>query len=185
MLNGIEREQKILDNIGLVKTVMKTVSYLMDDEEDILSEGMIGLIRAVDNYDPTFENQFSSFAYPYIRGRILDYFKKKPFENSLDDFVYDDGDSQLTKLDMLESDDDIQQSYEDDDLFKFRMNVIETVLAKVTENQANVYRMMMSGMSTSEIAIQEGKSTKRISQLIGIVDRRLNNYIFERGLRYV
>lgn len=187
MLNGVEREQKILDNVGLVKSIMKTVSYTIDEADDVLSEGMIGLIQAVDRFDPGYDVQFSTYAYGYIRGKILDYFNKRPFEYSLDDPIpgQDGDDTTNTMLDTLESSDNIQQSYEDEDIFKFRMNIVNIVLGNATENQANAYRLMLGGMSYADIGKQMDISVSKVKQLISVVDRRLNYYIIERGLNHV
>ncbi|WP_202231977.1 SigB/SigF/SigG family RNA polymerase sigma factor [Actinacidiphila reveromycinica] len=41
-----------------------------DDAEDVFQVGMVGLIKAVDRFDPSREVMFPTFALPYIRGEI-------------------------------------------------------------------------------------------------------------------
>lgn len=45
------------------------------DLEDILQVGTIGLIKAIDRYDPAREVEFSTLALPYITGEIKRYFR--------------------------------------------------------------------------------------------------------------
>ncbi len=45
--------------------------------EDLESYGIIGLIEAIDNFDPKRGLQFSTFALPRIKGEIYDYLRDK------------------------------------------------------------------------------------------------------------
>ena len=42
------------------------------DHNDLVSAGLLGLIQAIDNYDPERGNKFETYAIPRIRGAILD-----------------------------------------------------------------------------------------------------------------
>ena len=42
------------------------------DHSDLVSAGLLGLIQAIDNYDPERGNKFETYAIPRIRGAILD-----------------------------------------------------------------------------------------------------------------
>ncbi|NLM98326.1 MAG: sigma-70 family RNA polymerase sigma factor [Halanaerobiaceae bacterium] len=69
--------------------MVKQINYDRELDLDLIQEGNIGLITAVDSYDPGRGVKFISFAAHFIRGRILDYLKKgvnKPvFQESLFD----------------------------------------------------------------------------------------------------
>ncbi|MFF3016794.1 SigB/SigF/SigG family RNA polymerase sigma factor [Streptomyces sp. NPDC057939] len=45
------------------------------DIEDIVQVGTIGLIKAIDRFDPARENEFSTLAMPYITGEIKRHFR--------------------------------------------------------------------------------------------------------------
>lgn len=76
-----------------------TESVLMD----IIQEGTIGLIEAVERYDHTRGVAFSLFAYHRIRGRMLSYMEREGEKEhaSIDISAYD-GDGQVTLADLIE-----------------------------------------------------------------------------------
>lgn len=72
---GARRETLIREHVGLVKyEVDRVASGLPDyvDRDDLLSAGLLGLIRAVDRYDPSRGAGFTTYATLLIRGAILD-----------------------------------------------------------------------------------------------------------------
>lgn len=72
------REEIILTHLPLVHFVLGRLglSQSMGTEyEDVKSQGLVGLIEAVDHYDPSHGTQFSTYATLRIRGRILDYLR--------------------------------------------------------------------------------------------------------------
>lgn len=77
-LSKRQRDQMILANKGLVFKVanrwVKKCSIPLDELEQI---GFIGLVKAVDNFDDSTGNQFSTFAIPKITGEIMHYLRDK------------------------------------------------------------------------------------------------------------
>jgi RNA polymerase sigma factor (sigma-70 family) len=69
-------DRLILENEKLVHFVAKSYKGL-DQYEDLVQEGMIGLIKAARRFDPTKGFMFSSFAVPCIKGEILHYLRDK------------------------------------------------------------------------------------------------------------
>lgn len=45
-------------------------------EEDVIGAGTLGLVEAAHRYDPSFGVRFSTFAYPRIRGAIIDHLRQ-------------------------------------------------------------------------------------------------------------
>ena len=69
--------------------VFKAAAHWRSDETkvmDILQEGTVGLIEAVENYDPSRGVAFSLFALHRIRGRMLTYIQKE----GRHDYIYMD-----------------------------------------------------------------------------------------------
>ena len=65
-------------NWGLVrKEAHRWTGQCSESFDDLVQVGSIGLIRAIERFDPTRGHAFSSFAIPYIRGEIQHYLRDK------------------------------------------------------------------------------------------------------------
>ncbi len=72
------RNQLVELNAGLVRKVAHQVSKkCAEPYEDLEQIGYLGLIRAIERFDPQQGSAFSSFAIPYIRGEMLHYLRDK------------------------------------------------------------------------------------------------------------
>ncbi len=69
------REQLVLQYAPLVKYVAGRLAIMLPrvmDSDDVISSGVLGLIEAIDRYDPTTGVKFETYAISRIRGAILD-----------------------------------------------------------------------------------------------------------------
>ena len=69
------REQLILQYAPLVKYVVGRLAIMLPrilDSDDVLSIGTMGLIEAVDRFDPSTGVKFQTYAISRVRGAILD-----------------------------------------------------------------------------------------------------------------
>ncbi len=64
------REQVIKENIGLVWCVVKRFTGRGTEMEDLFQIGSIGLLKAIDKFDFTYQVKFSTYAVPMIAGEI-------------------------------------------------------------------------------------------------------------------
>lgn len=64
------RDKLILDNMGLIGSIVKRFEGRGVDREDLFQIGSIGLIKAVDKFDISFGVMFSTYAVPMITGEI-------------------------------------------------------------------------------------------------------------------
>ncbi len=64
------KEKLVKHNIGLVKSVLRGFSNRGYDMEDLFQIGSIGLLKAIDKFDPSFDVKFSTYAVPMISGEI-------------------------------------------------------------------------------------------------------------------
>ncbi len=64
------REQLVEENVGLIWCVVKRFYGRGTEPEDLFQIGSIGLLKAIDKFDPTFEVKFSTYAVPMISGEI-------------------------------------------------------------------------------------------------------------------
>jgi len=72
------RNQLVQLNAGLVRQVAYRLSrQCVEPYEDLEQVGYLGLIRAVERFNPHQGTAFSSFAIPYVRGEILHHLRDK------------------------------------------------------------------------------------------------------------
>ncbi|MGN0377594.1 MAG: RNA polymerase sporulation sigma factor SigF [Suilimivivens sp.] len=64
------REILIEQNLGLVHHIVKRFLNRGYEAEDLFQIGVIGLIKAIDKFDTSFEVMFSTYAVPLIAGEI-------------------------------------------------------------------------------------------------------------------
>lgn len=64
------RERFVEENMGLVYTVVRRFLGRGCDREDLVQIGCIGLLKAIDKFDTSFEVRFSTYAVPMIVGEI-------------------------------------------------------------------------------------------------------------------
>jgi RNA polymerase sigma factor FliA len=72
------RERLVLQSVPLVHYLLGRMGVTQDmsnDYEDLAHQGLMGLIEAVDHFDPSFNARFSTYASMRIRGKILDYLR--------------------------------------------------------------------------------------------------------------
>jgi RNA polymerase sigma factor for flagellar operon FliA len=72
------REKVVLQSVPLVHYLLGRLGITKEmgsDYEDLVHQGLLGLIDAVDRFDPKFGTKFSTYASLRIRGKILDYLR--------------------------------------------------------------------------------------------------------------
>ena len=73
--DGQAREKLVADNIALVKHIVKRFTGRGVDYEDLFQYGCIGLVKAIDRFNPDYEVRFSTYAVPLILGEIRRYLR--------------------------------------------------------------------------------------------------------------
>lgn len=64
------RDEAVQINLGLVRHVVRRFAASGLDSEDLFQLGCIGLVKAVDRYEPSLGIRFSTYAVPLIMGEI-------------------------------------------------------------------------------------------------------------------
>lgn len=74
------RNEIVLQNMGLVRTValsMRNMYVKFGDVEDVVNEGVIALMDAIENFSPDRGAKFETYASIKIRGAIIDFLRKQ------------------------------------------------------------------------------------------------------------
>ena len=69
------REELINGNLRLVLSVLQRFSSRNDSPDDLFQVGVMGLIKAIDNFDTNLDVRFSTYAVPMIAGEVRRYLR--------------------------------------------------------------------------------------------------------------
>ena len=69
------REELINGNLRLVLSIIQSFRNRGENPDDLFQVGCIGLIKAVDHFDPALKLQFTTYAYPMIVGELRRYLR--------------------------------------------------------------------------------------------------------------
>jgi RNA polymerase sigma factor (sigma-70 family) len=75
MTSDDERERLILEHLPQVRLIARRIQERLPENislEDLISTGVLGLIAAIDNFDPAHNVKLKTYAEYKIRGAILD-----------------------------------------------------------------------------------------------------------------
>jgi RNA polymerase sigma factor for flagellar operon FliA len=78
----VDRDKLILEHVPLLRHIAGRMALNLPanfDREDLVGYGMLGLIQAADMFEPSRGLKFSTFAFPKIRGAILDELRQQDF----------------------------------------------------------------------------------------------------------
>ena len=110
------RNKLVEHNLRLVAHIIKKYYALTSDRDDLVSIGTIGLIKAINTFDPEKSIRLSSYASRCIENEILMYFrniKKTSGDISLSEAIDTDKDGNpLTLIDIIASDENISETLE-------------------------------------------------------------------------
>ena len=71
--NNEAREKLVYGNIRLVLSILKRFNNDKYNMDDLFHQGMIGLLKAIDNFDLSYNLKLSTYAVPLIIGEIKRY----------------------------------------------------------------------------------------------------------------
>ena len=69
------RDKMINGNLRLVLSVIQRFTNRGENPDDLFQVGVIGLIKAIDNFDPSLDVRFSTYGVPMIIGEIRRYLR--------------------------------------------------------------------------------------------------------------
>ena len=128
-------------NLRLVAHIIKKYYTQSADQEDLISIGTIGLIKAVDTFRPERKIRLATYASRCVENEVLMYFrsrKKLQGEMSLSDTIDgDDAGSALCLMDVVGSDDTMLSDMADREEQQRIRHLVDTCL---TDREAEVIR---------------------------------------------
>ena len=140
------REKLIRHNLRLVAHIVKKYYALPGDQEDLVSIGTIGLMKAVDTFDATRKARFSTYASRCIENEIRMQFRRDRKTGgtlSLQETLEADGDSALTLADVLQDSFCMEDTCETQDAVRRVRQLLDTLPAR--ERQIILLRYGLAG----------------------------------------
>lgn len=183
------RNKLIVHNIKLIvhliKTKFHTVSY---DKKELVSVGMIGLIKAVDTYDIEKNIPFSSYASICINNEILMFLRKHnriSQDVSLDDVVYTNKDGSEIKVSDTITDDieDFSEKLYNEELIL----ALREQMDLLTEREQRILKLYFGfyddkKFSQNEIAEIIGLSRPYVSKIINGAINEIKSALLDENL---
>lgn len=160
----------------MIRRILRKFYFGYEEIEDLIQEGMIGLIGAVREYDETrFQVKFSSFAYMCILRKLCNVIKgmnnKKNLHwqflslKSLRDFLIDYQSDPVDRLENIAMDDQLFF------VLKKHLSVLEF----------RVILFMLNGYSLNEIAIKMGIQVKSVDNARTRAKLKIKNMVLKYG----
>lgn len=149
MINGDKyaKNKLIEHNLRLVAHIIKKYYHCTNDIDDLVSIGTIGLIKAINTYNPDKNIKLSSYASRCIENEILMHFrncKKNALDISLNEAIDTDKDgSALTLMDVMSVEDDILDTIDTnmnlDKLYKYMEEVLNEREKEILTQRFGLY----------------------------------------------
>lgn len=169
--DDLAREKLIEHNLRLVAHMIKKYDVSPQDQEDLISVGTIGLIKAIDSFRPNLGNRFATYAGKCVQNEILMHFraqKKFSQETGLGDAIEVDKDGNpLTIQDVLHVEDHIVDEIALKGQTRLALYAVRTLLTE-RERQIVTLRFGLDGQKSAtqrEIAAKMGISRSYVSRL--------------------
>ncbi len=165
------RKKLILHNLRLVSHIVRKYYSTAKSQEDLVSIGTIGLVKAVDTFHPENGARFATYAARCIQNEILMHFraqKKLSAEVSINETIDIDRDGNpLTYMDVICADEDIAEEVDRKILTGRMLHLLDVALSK-REQQIIMMRYGIGGahpMTQREIAARLNISRSYVSRL--------------------
>jgi RNA polymerase sporulation-specific sigma factor len=165
------REKLILHNLRLVPHVIKKYYVGMTDQDDLISIGTIGLVKAIDSFSPDKKTKLPTYACTCIQNEIFMHFRglrKRSGEVSLSDPLESDADgAPLSVMDILQAVDDVQDRLEHEEECRRLRQLVQTALDMRQREIINMRYGLGGGcpLTQREVAAHFGISRSYVSRI--------------------
>lgn len=153
-------------NIGTVRRIAHLYSSNTADCDDLISEGIVGLLNAVRTFDGCRGASFSTYVYTCVNNRILTALKKS---------------SRIIKCEENIDELDLGGSVSPESILIDREElgeVFSMIEKGLSKTEKSVFEEYLSGRSYQEIADKLGLSLKSVDNALARVRRKLRSKLW-------
>ncbi len=169
-----DREQKIIDNMSLVHYILHKYFPLYIDNQDNIQNGYVGLIKAVDSFDESTGNTFSTYASRCIFNEIaMDLRRRNKYAKDISLYaVLAEGNTQddsLTIEDILAYEDDYTPMY------------VQEFIRCLDEREITVLRYLMDGKTQKYVSDHLGMTRSNVCRIVKKMRLKWKEYRYRGG----
>ena len=173
-LGDPEAETELVHRYGqLVRASARPLFLAGGDSEDLIQEGMLGLLTAIRRFDPSRDASFRTYAEICVRSRLLTAIraaqggKHAPLNQSVsfEPPLFDGPNAYL--FSSAESPEDVIIGREE---LKERLDALK---GQLSELEAQILTPYLNGLSCGEIAQRVGRSQKSVDNAIQRIRRKV------------
>ena len=158
-------------NLRLVAHIMKKYYAQVSDQEDLISIGTIGLIKAINTYRPEKNIKLATYASRCIENEILMHFRaqrKSSSDVSLSDYIETGADgAALSLMDVVSQEEDLAETFCNREQVQLVGKLVDTCLTE-QEQQVICMRYGLRGYNPQrqrEVAKATGISRSYVSRI--------------------
>lgn len=162
------KEQVVLNNVGIVGFVLKSLN-LNPIDEDLFQIGFVGIVKAINTFDPDKGVKFSAYATSIIRNEILASLRKKriiPVFSLDEEYFLENGDA-VPRGDMIPSENNFE------DLVHSQI-ILESNIADMSEKEKKILKLYEIGKTQYLIVEEVGLSQAQISKILKKIRKELS-----------
>ncbi|MCM1130939.1 MAG: RNA polymerase sporulation sigma factor SigK [Roseburia sp.] len=164
------RAKLIEHNLRLVAHIAKKYENTQEDKDDILSIGILGLMKAVDSYQITANNKLATYAARCIENEILMHLRSNKNKRNLiylqSPVAMDKDGNEVELLDLIEDKNiDIMASYEKKAMHQDLNDALKSLNSREYEIIARRYGIDRESQTQKEIAKDMNISRSYVSRI--------------------
>lgn len=176
------RQELIEHNLRLVSHIIKKYWSNYDEQEDLISIGTIGLIKAVDSFDAEKGTRFATYGARCIENEILMFFRSKKKDANVvsvnEPIDVDSEGNPLTLIDVIYCDDTIS---DDIDLKNKKARLYELIDAMDNERDREIIIRRYGLYNTKELTQREIAAEMGISRsYVSRIEKRVLGELREK-----
>ncbi len=147
------------------------------DSNDLIQEGMIGLYKAINVFNPTKNHSFSAFAslciHRQLQNAVKNANRKKnsPLNNYLPiNFEDDDDEGEQLNVLLVDDDSDVEKNFLDNELKAVVVSKVKTMLSA---DQFKLLKQFLNGDSYTQMAADNNITKKQVDNTLQAIKKKL------------
>ena len=183
------REQLVEENVGLIWCVVKRFYGRGLENEDLFQIGSIGLLKAIDKFDLSYDVKFSTYAVPMISGEIKRFLRDDGMikvSRTLKELSYKIFQTREKLLDLLGREPTIEELAEKMQIDKEEIvealeagSEIESIYKPIHQKEGNEIRLM-DKLEEKEHREEKILDHMLLQQLLGTLEKEERTLIYMR-----